>query len=201
MRTLRLSLAGTVIVVLLGGLGGAVAGQSTEGDANEFPTGTFLAADNRNLVAEFSQDGTGRGYSFSGRWEVPIIYAVHGDVFTEMAFDYSDGPQVPATYYWDYDGEFLTFRVWGEDMRPDRASTYSHAFRLVPDPIEVLVAAVEIPAGEQVYSTWAELGIVPAAEAGPDAYTDVFDVMGRIAAVAISEGQPIAPDMLEPPTE
>ena len=45
------------------------------------------------------------------------------------------------------------------------------------------------------------MGVVLAAEAGPDAFTDMSDVMGRIAVVTIAEGQPITPDLLEPPAD
>ena len=60
MRTLRLSLMGTVISVLLGGLGSAIVAQSEESDALAFPTGTFEATDGHYESVEFTPDGTCR---------------------------------------------------------------------------------------------------------------------------------------------
>jgi hypothetical protein len=87
--------------------------------AIEFPTGSFVSA-NGVVMVEFNEDGTGRWYSEAERWEVPIKYAANGDLYTEMTFEWPSGSQVPATYYWTYDGKNLTFELWGEDMRPHR---------------------------------------------------------------------------------
>ena len=84
-----------------------------------FPTGRFVSASGTPTV-EFYEDGTGNWVS----WDLPFKYAVNGDLYTEMTFEWPSGPQVPATYYWTYDGENLTFELWGEDMRPQRQSVY-----------------------------------------------------------------------------
>jgi len=198
MRTLRLVLAGTVIVVLLGGLGGAVMAQSEESDAMAFPTGTLVAVETPDHAVEFNEDGTGRWFSYGEGWEVPDTYAVNGDFYTEMAFDDLDGRQVPATYYWDFDGEHLSFELWGEDLRPHRNSVMTgNTWRLVLDPREVLVAARDRAPGEFV-GTYKS--IAPAAETDPEAFTHdgMSELVGHVAAVPVSKGEVITPDMVEP---
>jgi hypothetical protein len=111
-------------------LAAAVAGlvllwQSDTGSGSAgFPTGTFADA-NGVVLVEFAGDGTGVWFSEAEGWEVPITYAVNGDLFTEMTFDYPGGAQTPATYTWTYvDGE-LAFELWGEDLRPHRNEVYT----------------------------------------------------------------------------
>jgi len=110
-------------IVVLGAMMLVVAGCTSGGDTTEFPTGTFVSASGI-IAVEFHEDGTCRWYSDAEEWEVPCKYAVNGDLYTEMTFEWPSGPQVPATYYWTYDGENLTFELWGEDMRPHRKSVY-----------------------------------------------------------------------------
>ena len=52
-------------------------------------------------------------------------YTVNGDLFTEMTHNSRTGEKVPATYYWRWDGERLTFRLWGEDRNAARKSVYT----------------------------------------------------------------------------
>jgi hypothetical protein len=92
-----------LVVVVLGGVGFVLWQGSSDCETSGFPTGS---------------DAQG--------WEVPCKYAVNGDLYTEMTFEWASGAQVPATYYWTYDGENLTFELWGEDMRPSRKSSYGH---------------------------------------------------------------------------
>jgi uncharacterized protein (TIGR02246 family) len=99
---------------------------STNGQGG-FPTGTFVSASGRTK-GEFHADGTCRWYSDVEVWEVPCKYAVNGNLYTEMTFEWGTGVQAPATYYWTYDGEKLTFELWGEDVRPHRKSVYSLAY-------------------------------------------------------------------------
>lgn len=315
MRTLRLSLAGTVTLTLLGGLGGTVVAQSEPSEVTAFPTGTF-EADAGGESVEFSADGTCRWFSTS--WSMPCTYVVNGDRYTEMTSDYPSGPKVPATFYWDYDGErlafepwgndpietrrdsyadhtfrpvgetlplpptetdfptgtfvavespykalefnedgtgraeylpgvlpgevmpftygvrddlysemtnspgspgpvvpmtyywdfdgeHLTFEVWGEDLRPHRAEDYSNTFRFIEDPRIVVVAKKDFAAGDEVRYHGTGLGMADAAEVGPDTYTELddvgADVGGRVATVPISRGQPITSDMLGPASE
>ena len=124
MRTLRLVLAVLVTGALLGG---AVTAQSEESEALVFPTGTFVSVENPSLGLEFNEDGTGLVFAVES-WEVVTRYGVSGDLWTEMTSEYPgsefDGSQTPATYYWDFDGEHLTFELWGEDLRPHRISVY-----------------------------------------------------------------------------
>ena len=65
MRTLRLALAGAAILVLLGGLGGAVVAQSEESDAMAFPTGTLVANEVLYIWVEFNEDGTCSWHEYS----------------------------------------------------------------------------------------------------------------------------------------
>ncbi len=97
---------------------------SPEPASAEFPTGTFEATSGSSGV-EFNEDGTCRHYALSGGWSVPCTYAINNDLFTEMTFEAPTGVQAPATYYWAFDGEFLTFELWGEDVRPFRQQVYA----------------------------------------------------------------------------
>jgi flagella basal body P-ring formation protein FlgA len=106
-----------------------------------------------------------------------------------------------VTYYWDFDGEHLTFELWGEDLRPHRKESYAQTYQRVEDPRVVVVAAADFPAGRRINIHAAKLGLVAAAELGPDAFTDREDVGGRVAAVPIAKGQAITPDVLEPLVE
>ncbi len=108
----------TVAVLLIITLVVSACVRST-GGMSEFPTGTFVST-NGTPAVEFYEDGTGSWTT----WNLPFKYAVNGDLYTEMTFEYPSGLQVPATYYWTYDGENLTFELWGEDMRPHRQSVY-----------------------------------------------------------------------------
>jgi hypothetical protein len=119
-RTLAIVL---LVVVVLGGVGFVLWQGRSDSEASGFPIGTFVSASGIEAV-EFNEDGTCRWYSDSQGWEVPCKYAANGDLYTEMTFEWPDGPQVPATYYWTYDGENLTFELWGEDVRPSRRASY-----------------------------------------------------------------------------
>jgi len=197
MRTLRLSLVGTVILALLAGLSGAVVAQSEESEPMAFPTGTLVAVENNYLLLEFHEDGTGFGQDVNIGGTVSFTYATNGDLYTEMTNN--AGRQVPATYYWDFDGEHLTMELWGEDLIEHRNFMYAdNTWMPVEDPVLVVVADRDLEVGEPV---WVNRGFVLAAEAGPDAYTSLIDVVGYVAAVPISKGQPITPDLLEPVAE
>ena len=164
--------------------------------AMRYVAGAFVANEILELWVEFNEDGTCRWHRYL--WDNACTYAVAGELFTETTFEPRGGqPQVPATYYWDYVGERLAFELWGEDMDAGREDALSNTFRLVPDPREVVVAIRDIPAGDPVHQRWTILSIV-SAEAGSDALTYVPDVHGSVAAVPISKGQAITPDLLEP---
>ena len=121
-----------VLALIVGVFGGwliwagdddSTAGTPITGD---FPTGTYEIP---GATVNFNDDGTclftGTG---SDPWTMDCTFSVNGDLYTETTFDYPDGAQVPASYYWtDNDGE-LTFEVWGEDPRPSRAGAYSETF-------------------------------------------------------------------------
>ena len=85
MRALRVSLVGTLALVLLGGLGAA--GQSEEPDAMTFPTGTFVATEWSDRFVEFREDGTCTWTPTPGYQEFGCTYVIDGDLFTETGRD------------------------------------------------------------------------------------------------------------------
>jgi hypothetical protein len=140
MRTSRLALAGTAILALLGGLIGSVFAQEEDAEP-AFPTGTFVAEAD-GLTLEFRADGTCQ------RAGVACTYVVRGDAYTETTFEDPSGPQVPATYIWDYDGEGLILRSWGEDPRTGRRDAYaSHTFRPVGETLPLPATRTDFPTG------------------------------------------------------
>jgi len=211
MRTLRLPLAGAVILVLAFSLGGIAAAQAEATDeplavsepaSPSFPTGHFVAVDNGRWMLEFQEDGNGEtsdvadlGWSFT--------YAVDGDIFTWLGSEYSNlggggdlsGESRDATYRWDYDGEQLAFELIGEDAADQRKMRMSYTYQPIEDPRKVMVATFDLDIGAPIRAWEA---FVPAAEIGPDAYTSKVEHLGHVAAVPISKGQPITPDVVAP---
>lgn len=101
--------------------------------SSDFPTGIFYhkhASSGLYCVFTFSEDGT-----FSYYWMIPSLdlnnrmpnetgtYSVDGSLYTVTSTDFTRCPP-PATYTWTYDGENLTFQVFGEDTCSDRQQTY-----------------------------------------------------------------------------
>ncbi|MCP4543694.1 MAG: hypothetical protein GY832_41805 [Chloroflexi bacterium] len=84
-------------------------------EGTEFPTGIFENV-RGEMRWEFREDGGCRGYSPREGWEVPCIYAVNGNLYTEMKASFSLARQIPSTYFWTYDGNYLTFQVRGVDL-------------------------------------------------------------------------------------
>ena len=167
------------------------------GTTEAFPTGLFVSTSLDDWFMRLNEDGTARVFIHGHNVFVDFEYEVEGDLMTE-ALDIDDGDP-DMSYQWAYDGQILTMEPIGEvsETHP-YTRTGGAGWRFVPDPVEVVVAAEEIEAGGTVYSTWAVIGIVPGAEAPADAYLEVADVIGRIAAEPIAPGRPITPDMLEP---
>ena len=119
-RTLSIVLM--TVFILVGA--GILVWRSLSAPKEDFPVGTFESASGTTMV-EFQDDGFCRWYSAGGSWEVPCTYAVRGDLFTEMMFEWPTGVQAPATYYWTYEGDELSFELWGEDLRPHREFVYT----------------------------------------------------------------------------
>jgi hypothetical protein len=162
-----------------------------------FPTGLFVANEDGDWSVEFREDGTCRWLD-PDRQEITCKFAVNGDLYTEMSFEPWDmAVKTPATFSWEWDGQTLSFERW-EDAIPPRLSYTDHTFRLIPDPVEVVVAGRDAVAG---YIVVPDLRYVSSAEAGPDAYTDVLEVKGRLAADDIPEGTPITEELLVPAAE
>ena len=171
-------------------------------DDPAFPTGVFVSVVDRDLWIEFHEDGSGRTREESEGTDVRFTYATLGDLWTEMSHDETSGRLVPATYFWGFDGDLLTFELWGEDLVPNRKATMDDsAWTLVRDPRVVVVAARDIPAGDDIYANSAVLRVLPATEVGPGAFTDRRDVSGHVATVDIAAGQPLTVDLMEAPTE
>ena len=128
-RTLAIVLG---VVLLIGGVGlvlwqvssNGETSDLSSGETSDFPTGTFTNATTGDTVV-FNEDGTCLWYAGG---QIHCTYAVNGDLYTEMTFVWQDGVQVPATYYWAYDGEKLTFELWGEDLRPHRRQVYGRTY-------------------------------------------------------------------------
>ncbi len=175
---------------------------STSSGSDGFPTGLLVANDDYGgRYLEFHEDGTGMYFEHPGSFEVPFRYGVSGDVWTEMTHDspLSSDRQVPATYHWTWDGEFLSFELWGEELNPGtRGATFKSDFRLLPGSRVVVVPFLDLPAGEAISSVLLSLDIVPAADVDPEAFTSRADVVSHTTAVAIEQGQVITPDLLEP---
>ena len=93
-------------------------------ETSDFPTGTFYAPDGVEGI-EFNEDGTCRNFHDVDGWELHCKYAVNGDLYTEMWFDWPEGPKFPATYFWEYDGTHLTFELWGQDDNEFRYAFYT----------------------------------------------------------------------------
>ena len=112
-------------IAMFGAMTLGVAACNSGGDTTEFPTGRFVHEHKDNQVFEFDEDGTWR--YFEGNLEVPSVqgkYGVNGNLYTEISHDYSLSPNIPATYTWTYDGQKLTFHLWGEDKIAHRKSVY-----------------------------------------------------------------------------
>jgi hypothetical protein len=124
MRTLRLSLVGTVILALLGGLSGAVVAQSEE--ASE-PTL------NPDMLATAIFDGTAscQVVGFGTQTETDLWGSVRRDFVSECTETMSD-PRVSgtSTTTWDADCSFFGCVTWGtfELVGPDGSwvGTFTH---------------------------------------------------------------------------
>ena len=186
-----------------GGAGPAGLPASEQTDEQAFPTGTFVSVEDRNLWMEFHEDGSGRTRHGVEGSDVGFTYAAQGNLWTEMTHDVRGARQVPATYFWDFDGEILTFELWGEDLNAYRKAHFekNKAWTLVPDPRVVVVAAGDIPAGDTVHAASVVVRVLPATEVGPGAFTDRREVSGHVAAVDIAADQPLTLDLMEPSAE
>jgi hypothetical protein len=130
--------------LLFGVLNGTQVDEATPAtvpEASAFPTGTFVS-EKDGLTLEFLPDGT------CVRAGVPCTFGVIGRYFSEMAFEEPSGPQVPATYGWAFDGDRLTFELWGVDKRPDRHDVYAnHVFHPVGETTPLPTTDFGFPTG------------------------------------------------------
>jgi len=167
----------------------------------EFPTGTFVAAEWSDRFLEFNDDGTCRWTHPKDRQVRVCTYVVDGDLFTEATYEWEAPKQYPpATYRWEYDGEHLSFELVGDDASSWRRATYQEQpYRYVPDPRMAVIAAFDIEAGTTLLAGHTELRVIPSAEAPVDTLAVKDSATGATTTVVITKGQPITPDMLEPP--
>jgi hypothetical protein len=117
-------------------------------EGTKFPTGKFEHVGGHWIV-EFREDGTEYWYSTRQLGDGNAKYGVNGNLYSSMQFSYTTGRQLPGTYYWSYDGEFLTFQVWGEDLRPTRwGSTHGQTYRFIGEAEPSSIKdKVEFPTG------------------------------------------------------
>ena len=90
-------------------------------EGSKFPIGIFESG--RNGM-EFRADGTCVWLSPTGEYDQPCRYGVSGNLFSEMTFAGSGIREVPATYYWYFDGDQLFFQLWGKDIHVFRKAYY-----------------------------------------------------------------------------
>ena len=88
-------------------------------EGTEFPTGIFEHVGG-HWIGEFREDGTAFWYSTRVGGDASTRYGVNGNLWSEMQFSYPVGRELPATYFWHFDGNLLTFQVWGVDYRAER---------------------------------------------------------------------------------
>jgi hypothetical protein len=100
---------------------------------NSFPIGRFVSQ-NGTRAFEFDEEGTWR--FFDGDLENLALsgkYITTGDLYTEMTHNNPDESQIAATYYWAFDGENLTFDLWGEDFIEYREGIYNQQTYILDD--------------------------------------------------------------------
>ena len=86
-----------------------------------FPVGRLVSADGSDGALNIRKDGT-----------IGLPYAYNGDLFTEF-YQYPGEATVPATYRWRWDGERLSFVLWGEDANAYRRQLYGRVYVMDPD--------------------------------------------------------------------
>ena len=117
---------------------------ATVSDGSDFPLGTFVSEEDGRTL-EFRADGT------CLRAGVACTYGFEGTLFSEVSFEDATGRQMPATYYWDFDGQRLTFRPWGSDLRPERRETYTgHTYLLEGETQPMPATRSDFPTGDFV---------------------------------------------------
>lgn len=128
-------------------------------EGTEFPTGKFEHVGG-HYVIEFREDGTSVWYTERQGGSYPTRYGVSGNYYAEMIFSYPSGRQVPGTYFWNYDGELLTFQVWGKDLRSTRfGMIHGQSYRFIGEAEPASTTdAPEFPTGRFIN------------EAGPGAF-------------------------------
>ena len=118
-------------------------------EGTEFPTGLFEQVGG-HWTAEFREDGTASWKSTRKMGSSEFVYGVNGNLFSDMKLSYTSNIRsIPATYYWTYDGEFLTFQAWGKDLVPDRRGyIHGQTYRFVQEVEPVSTTdTVEFPTG------------------------------------------------------
>ncbi len=102
-----------------------VAACSSGADTIKFPNGRFVHEQFDSQIFEFNEDGTWR--YFDGNLEEPSIqgkYDFYGKLYTKLTHDYAPSLKIYTRYTWTYDGQKLTFHLWGEDVIDHRKGIY-----------------------------------------------------------------------------
>jgi len=162
-----------------------------------FPTGSFVSEQDTYRLIEFDEDGTGSYRDAVGGWDMALTYAVDGDLYTELTVEAVRAESdATITYRWDYDGERLAFV---ELVSGEEAFVYSdNTYRPIEDPRIVVVAAIDIEAGEPILDWKMQRGFVPTAELGPKLYFDPDEFVGGVPLAPVAKGQPITADLIVP---
>jgi hypothetical protein len=162
---------------------------------SDFPTGWFVSADDSDVTLNMSD----RGLWWVG--DSGGAYVVDGELFTTAAPDGQLGV-IPATYYWDWDGERLTFRAWGAadsvtwpemDQVWVRGETVGPPRRLLlSDPRLEFFVTVEIQEmADGSYTVAASVDEDPLGEGAGDT------PQTAVAAALEELGEPLASDLAE----
>lgn len=165
-----------------------------------FPTGWFRAADHPDAKMKFREDGVWSVIGWIGdESEGAGSYVVRGNQFT-TATPGGYHTAYPATYDWDWDGERLTFRPWGDEnheMWPEMNEVWVRDVAaepprrvMVSDPRLEFFVTVEIalePDGR--YAVTASILDEPLGEA-------IGDTMQDAVRAALAElGEPLASEL------
>jgi hypothetical protein len=165
MRTLRVSLAGTVILALLSGLGGAVLAQDEEVSTPTVVTG--------NATCTFVQEGR--------------VIQIYGEVFRERGYvmeceDTMSDPRVTGTYTnvnnFDYYKELDEVFSWGTSVLEGPTGGWECSYASTSDPSganDVLVFGVCPGTGEYDGLTYVFQHVVNSPPAGSPPSSTVLD--------------------------
>jgi len=198
-RVVAIAVATLLLAAVVAGAG--IAGSRLlAAEEADFPTGTFVAAEWSDRFVEFNEDGTCRWVDAPGPADgggVPCTYEVDGDLHTQTSYEMEEVLSYPpATYRWEFDGEYLTFELHGDDTSTWRRAYYEEQpYRYVPDPRLAVFADFDIAAGTEILAGHTDLRVAPGAEVPTNALADQNLSVGRVAGADIAAGTILTPDL------